>query len=105
MNWKLVLLSVAILATATVTPGKTFFPPTVDDPPLIEPKAKRKAHHLDHYRGVVAAVGPTWVELAVGWKGEDSAREKWMEQNRKPKRLSAEGTKLAGNANGEGEPY
>src|SRR5262245_40576313 len=98
-----VLLGVALLAMGGIAIARVFFPPDVESPPPVEPKPQRKAHHGNHYSGVVAAIGPDWVELAVGWKGEDGASEKWLVENKKPKRLSAEGTKHAGNPDGESE--
>jgi hypothetical protein len=85
--------------------------PLFDPPPdLLLPKRERVSDNSWHYRGVVMAVGVDWLELGAGWTGSveiDPTGRQIVRRNgddKKPKRISAVGTRPGGNPRGEGEP-
>lgn len=76
--------------------------PAGEPPPdLIQPKLKRVRHDQGYYKGVVTAVGLDWLELGAGWEGETGRKR--QQDHKKPKRISAAGTRPGGNPDGEGE--
>ena len=99
--------SIAALGCSVIVPGAEQ-PPAEDafvtDPPaeLIQPRPQRVRCDTGYYRGIVTAVGPDWLELGVGWEGQ-TVRKKQLDF-KKPRRLSAAGTKAGGVPQGEGDP-
>jgi hypothetical protein len=92
---------VRCVVTPSLVLGFALAGPCADPPELVQPKPKRVMHDRGYYRGVVTDVGPDWLALGAGWEGE-TARKK-QQDHKKPKRISAAGTRPGGNPDGEGE--
>jgi hypothetical protein len=104
MAWKLVLFGVSAVSGAGLAVAAEFFPPSVGTPPaeLLRPERPRVQKDETPFRGVVTEIGADWVELGAGWTGSDRTKEKWMKENKKPKRISAAGTIPGGDPKGDG---
>jgi hypothetical protein len=103
MKRKCILVGILALVAGGDTLAGGRFPPRVGKPGAEprQPNAHRKAVQLNDYSGVVSDIGPDWLELRPGWEPSELGKKKPY-NNKKPKRVSALGTVVGGNPQGEG---